>query len=276
MLIIKTCQAPVRRPRLRTCPVPHGCELLVTKGTNPSYGIASSFDGKPDTMSITMSTANCAKCAISSKLCREQNGRGPDWCPTVTQAKLLEETLAEYDRPHNRELALQASRQEAEGYVHRQRTPFVSHPAKCRLEETLEFCQRMNFRRIGLAFCSGLSREAATLSLMLEKHGLDVVGVSCKVGGVPKERLGIGDDEKVRVGQYETMCNPIFQAAVLNAAATDFNVMLGLCVGHDALFLKHAQALTTVLAVKDRVTGHNPLAALYTLRSYYRRLGEPP
>lgn len=29
---------------------------------------------------------------------------------------------------------------------------------------------------------------------------------------------------------------------------------------------------TTVFAVKDRVTGHNPVAALYTSRSYYRRL----
>jgi hypothetical protein len=28
----------------------------------------------------------------------------------------------------------------------------------------------------------------------------------------------------------------------------------------------------TVIAVKDRVTGHNPLAVLYTSNSYYRRL----
>jgi len=27
-----------------------------------------------------------------------------------------------------------------------------------------------------------------------------------------------------------------------------------------------------VIAVKDRVTGHNPLAALYTSDTYYRRL----
>jgi uncharacterized metal-binding protein len=223
-----------------------------------------------------MSTANCAKCAIFSKLCRERNGRGPEWCPTVTHAKLLEEILPEYDRPETRELALQASRQEAEGYVRSRHPPLVSYAAKCRLEETLEFCQRMNFRRLGLAFCAGLSHEAAILSQVMEKHGFEVVGVSCKVGGMPKERLGIGDDEKVRIGQYETMCNPILQAAVLDAAGTDFNVMLGLCVGHDALFLKHVKGLTTVLAVKDRVTGHNPLAALYTLRSYYRKLRDPP
>jgi uncharacterized metal-binding protein len=65
------------------------------------------------------------------------------------------------------------------------------------------------------------------------------------------------------------MCNPIFQAYVVNDAGTDFNVLLGLCVGHDSLFFKYTEAPTTVLAVKDRVTGHNPLAAVYLSESYY-------
>jgi uncharacterized metal-binding protein len=37
-------------------------------------------------------------------------------------------------------------------------------------------------------------------------------------------------------------------------------------------FFKYAQAPTTVLAVKDRVTGHNPLAAVYLSDSYYQRI----
>ena len=56
---------------------------------------------------------------------------------------------------------------------------------------------------------------------------------------------------------------------------TDLNVLVGLCVGHDALFFKYAEAFTTVLAVKDRVTGHNPLAALYPWHIYYRFLRRP-
>jgi len=48
--------------------------------------------------------------------------------------------------------------------------------------------------------------------------------------------------------------------------------MLGLCVGHDSLFLKYIRGLTTVFAVKDRVLGHNPIAALYTSGTYYERL----
>ena len=54
---------------------------------------------------------------------------------------------------------------------------------------------------------------------------------------------------------------------------TDFNLMLGLCVGHDSMFLKYSEALVSVIAVKDRLLGHNPLAALYS--GYYAFLEAP-
>jgi uncharacterized metal-binding protein len=94
------------------------------------------------------------------------------------------------------------------------------------------------------------------------------------VGAVPKEAIGLAEQDKIRQGQFESMCNPIAQAMVMNDAGVEFNILLGLCVGHDSLFFKHADAPTTVLAVKDRVTGHNPLAAVYLLESYYARLTE--
>jgi uncharacterized metal-binding protein len=62
---------------------------------------------------------------------------------------------------------------------------------------------------------------------------------------------------------------------LLAAAGSELNVLIGLCVGHDSLFFQHSKAPVTVLMVKDRVTGHNPAAALYTSRSYYRRLRKP-
>jgi uncharacterized metal-binding protein len=68
------------------------------------------------------------------------------------------------------------------------------------------------------------------------------------------------------------MCNPITQAEILNTEKTEFNIMVGLCVGHDSLFLQHVKAPTTVLIVKDRVFGHNPAAALYLSGSYYKKL----
>ncbi len=70
----------------------------------------------------------------------------------------------------------------------------------------------------------------------------------------------------------EAMCNPIAQAEILNFEKTEFNIAVGLCVGHDSLFFKYAQAPTTVLIAKDRVFGHNPAAGLYLSKSYYKKL----
>ena len=87
--------------------------------------------------------------------------------------------------------------------------------------------------------------------------------------------IGITDEQKIARGTDEAMCNPIFQANLLNHEKTEFNILLGLCVGHDSLFFKYSEAPTTVLAVKDRVTGHNPLAAIYLSDSYYRKIRHP-
>ncbi len=95
------------------------------------------------------------------------------------------------------------------------------------------------------------------------------------MGSIPKEALGLDDTEKIRPGQFEALCNPIAQAKLLAAAGTELNVLVGLCVGHDSLFFRYSEAPVTVLVAKDRVTGHNPAAALYTSRSYYSRLREP-
>ena len=67
----------------------------------------------------------------------------------------------------------------------------------------------------------------------------------------------------------DPMCNPIAQAQLLNKAGTQFNICLGLCVGHDSLFYKYCQAPVTTLVAKDRVTGHNPAAAIYCADSYF-------
>ena len=56
----------------------------------------------------------------------------------------------------------------------------------------------------------------------------------------------------------------------MNQEKVDFNVLLGLCVGHDTLALKYIEAPTTVLAVKDRLTGHNPVAAINMAENYHK------
>ena len=168
--------------------------------------------------------------------------------------------------------ARQASIQEGECYSNRHVKPYILHPVKPRIQETCEFAQKMGYKKLGVAFCDGLSKEALSLTKILIAQGFDVISVRCKVGGIPKENIGIKEEEKVLMGEFDPMCNPIAQAMILNEEKTDFNILIGLCVGHDSLLLKYSNAFCTVLVTKDRVLGHNPVAALYTSNCYYARL----
>ncbi len=215
---------------------------------------------------------NCANCGVIKKACRAQDGKGPQGCPTANYKETVENVLTYYDDPAICEFARLASIQEGECYANREKKPYIMEPTKTRIVEIIEFAHKMRYKKLGLAFCGGLTREAAMVTEILEKNDFEVQSISCKVGGVPKERIGVKDHQKINIGNFEPMCNPISQAEILNEAQTDFNILLGLCVGHDSLFLKHIKGFTTVLAVKDRVTGHNPMAAIYTLGSYYQRL----
>jgi uncharacterized metal-binding protein len=221
--------------------------------------------------------AGCASCEheTNKKICVDEKGLGSKGCPTLVHNDVLEEANREYDRPQIREFARQASRQEAECYANRHQRPYVMQPTKTRIVEIGEFAEKMNYRRLGLAFCLGLAKEADIVADILKGRGFEVVSVLCKAGRTSKDFIGIMDEEKIYQGTDEAMCNPIFQAKLLNHEKTDFNILLGLCVGHDSIFFKYAQAPTTVLAVKDRVTGHNPLAAIYLSDSYYRKIKSP-
>jgi uncharacterized metal-binding protein len=187
----------------------------------------------------------------------------------------LDEALKEYDTPETREFARQASIQEAECYANRDVQPYIMQPTKTRMMEICEFAKRVGYKKLGLAFCLGLVKEAAAVEQILKAHDFTVISAVCKAGRVPKESIGLADEEKVYRGTDEAMCNPIYQAKLLNHEETDFNILLGLCVGHDSLFFKYSEAPATVLAVKDRVTGHNPLAAIYLSEGYYRKMKHP-
>jgi uncharacterized metal-binding protein len=67
----------------------------------------------------------------------------------------------------------------------------------------------------------------------------------------------------------------VSQAELLKRAGCEFNVVLGLCVGHDSLFFKYAEAPTTVLVAKDRVLAHNPIGSLNLADTYYSRMWGP-
>ncbi len=215
--------------------------------------------------------SECAKCHIEDKICKKPDGKFPKFCATILYPKAIQDSIEELSNEKIKHFVKMASLQEAECYAFRENRPSYRYPTKPRIQEIIEFAKKMDFKRLGIAFCLGFSKEAEILTKILENNGFEVVSVVCKVGGKDKELLGLKDHEKIRIGEYESMCNPIAQAKVLNEAETDFNIMLGLCVGHDSLFIKFSEAMTTVFAVKDRLLGHNPLAAIYTSHSYYNR-----
>jgi len=211
----------------------------------------------------------CAKCR-SLACCSEHFLDGPSNCPTKTKSDVIKAAIAEYDKPEVMEFARQASIQEFECYMN---LPEGRTPRNPRVEEVAQFAKKMGYKKLGIAFCIGLRHEADTLARILENRGFDVVTVCCKAGAIPKERIGITEEQKIEGhGAFETMCSPISQAEILNDEGTEFNIVVGLCVGHDSLFFKYAHAPTTVLVAKDRVFGHNPAAGLYLSESYYGKL----
>ncbi|MCL5027104.1 MAG: DUF1847 domain-containing protein [Chloroflexi bacterium] len=199
----------------------------------------------------------CAECSVY--VCRVGNREaGPDNCPMQTGDQT--DQLPVYEDPEVREFARIASLIEAVGYGR-----------WTRLEETMELAKRNGFTRLGLAFCAGLRSEAKVLSRVLKANGFEVVSAMCKTGAIPKEAIGIRDEEKVRPGTVEPMCNPVAQAALLNESETQLNILFGLCVGHDSLFIKHCRGWVTVLVAKDRVLAHNPIGAIYLSDGYYKK-----
>lgn len=220
---------------------------------------------------------SCASCSleIPERICFSDKGKGHKGCPSLTQKDILAEANKAYETKTTKNFAHKASLQEADCYANRDQKPYIMQPTKTRIVETCEFALKMGYQRIGLAFCLGLSMEAGIVEEILSGYGLEVVSICCKAGNSSKDIIGISNDEKIYKGTDEAMCNPIFQAKVLTHEKVDFNILLGLCVGHDSLFFQSTDTPTTVLAVKDRVTGHNPMAAIYNSNSYYKKIRYP-
>ena len=193
----------------------------------------------------------CAYCQKHSCHKNEME-KAPQNCPTKNEKKELEEISKVYNDKENYNIAKASAEVVMDNYG-----------TKPRVKEIIDFCNKMKYKKIGLAFCVGLSKEASIFAQILRKHGFEVESIICKVGNVNRKNIGINDCDV-------PMCNPIAQAEFLNKEKTEFNIVLGLCVGHDTLFFKYSKAPVTVLVVKDRALAHNPLGAIYLADSYYK------
>ena len=199
---------------------------------------------------------SCVDCGTQN--CKFKSRTYPEFCPNVNlKDEDLQWALERYDEGRNHDIMVASAEVEYEGYCQ-----------WTRVQEIMEFARKIGARKIGIANCIGLISEARTFARILRANGFEAYAVICKVAGKAKSSIGIpAKCEEIGAA----MCNPILQARLLNEAKTDLNVVIGLCVGHDSLFYKYSDAYVTTLVTKDRVTGNNPVAALYTAGSYYKK-----
>lgn len=202
---------------------------------------------------------SCVDCGV--KNCMTRQAQYPEFCPTaaLTEEEIEAVVKLYTDNEENKKVAIAGA--EVEGEFYRKAT---------RVEEIIHFAHKIGAKKIGIATCVGLLEESRIFARILRDNGFEVYGICCKVSSYKKVDIGV--DEKYTCVTGPIMCNPILQAQLLNKEKVDLNVVVGLCVGHDSLFYKYAEGLTTTLITKDRVLGHNPAAALYQSRAYYKHL----
>jgi uncharacterized metal-binding protein len=226
-------------------------------------------------------TVSCASCSAVWQKCGTTNCWSgdpaqappkPANCPSVAYGDLVGEAFDTYrGESEDARMAVVAAR--VEGLCYQKMPGAETVTARwTRVEDTIAFARLMGYRKIGIATCIGLLEETGRLVAILRGQGLDAQSVCCKAGSIDKLELGLREEEKVRPGAFEPACNPIAQAEICNRLGTDMNIIVGLCIGHDMLFGKYSRAPVTTLVVKDRVTGHNPVAVLYGQNFYYKRL----
>ncbi len=193
-------------------------------------------------------TIMCGSC--TKVICGEGYPEGiPDWYAAIRFHDIVEKTRTEYSAPDNLEIYLASGKVVSNGQAKWPRT-----------QEAIEFAKELKMSKIGLASCVALVSELRLVAQLFKGAGFDVVSSACQIGRVSPEDRGVNIHT---TDLHGLMCNPIAQAEICNNAGTQLNYIMGLCLGHDILFMQHSRAPASVLIVKDRVTGHNPAAVLY-------------
>jgi uncharacterized metal-binding protein len=214
-----------------------------------------------------MKVPQCALC-IERKCYNKEwtDAKLPEFCPMKYKKDIINQAMKKYDYPDVLELFKASNINEQRAYMKIRGRILAVRP---RVLEIIKFCEMMNWSKIGIAFCAGLGNEAKRVVEIFESVGLDVYSVCCKCGSVDKSEYGISNEDKIsalmgRPDSYEAVCNPIVQAELLNSEEVDLKVIVGLCIGHDIQFTSFSEGPVTTLIVKDRVTGHNPFASLFS------------
>ena len=109
----------------------------------------------------------------------------PDFCPSKEYADLLEETKKKLQGPDNVRMAQDVAR------------TWKEYGKLTRVEETLEYARLQGHKKIGLAFCVGLSEEARLFTNVLLNAGFYVVSVCCMCGALSADDVNLPEDDKI-------------------------------------------------------------------------------
>ncbi len=200
----------------------------------------------------------CVRCTVSRCRTHEHQRKVPGFCPTERYTDLVKESIERNKLPENRAINL-AWRKLMDKVLYQGKP--LDRYTWTRLDEIMEYARIRGMKKIGIAYCYAVETEARLLSGVLERNNFEVVSIACLSGEIDPKEVDM---------EGNVFCNPILQAEVLNRENTELNLMVGLCIGHDIIFLRNCRAETTPFLVKDRATGHNPAVALYMSQGYYK------
>ncbi len=164
---------------------------------------------------------NCTACA--DKQCRTGSACGAESADET-------EILARYRQDENQAIVQAAARLVDDGLAGQ----------LSRLEELCRFIKDRNYRKVGMV-------------RYLSANGIRVSAVSCTIGALPQSAVNSASSA------CGVSCNPLGQAAQLEAEGTDLAIQFGICLGHDILFTRAFPGDQTVLVVKDRIFGQRQL-----------------
>ena len=141
----------------------------------------------------------CAYCPPTVRACRhgEAEERGPGFCPTKVDPAIQNVARALYDDPEMRRISRESALVESEGYC-----------KWSRVEEIVQFAKHMGYKKIGIANCISFVDLAYVLTGILESHGFEVCRSRARTAASRRRSWGIADNQKVRPGEFEPLCNP--------------------------------------------------------------------
>jgi len=102
---------------------------------------------------------------------------------------------------------------------------------------------------VGIACCIGSIETARTVTEAIESQGMKTALVTCKLGGLTVSSVNRDGEPCEHPG-----CNPIAQARILNELDVPVVVLVGLCIGHDMIFIKHCKAYVIPFITKMPMT----------------------